>query len=63
MAEAKKLSLSSSRPDNYLIRNEKILCLAYIQNSGFCVRTNTLANYAQANKQVEILRNFSFFVI
>ncbi|CAE1261914.1 EIF2B3 [Acanthosepion pharaonis] len=52
MAEAKKLSLSSSRPDNYLIHDEKILCLAYIQNSGFCVRTNTIANYAEANKQI-----------
>lgn len=52
MAETKKLSLSSSHPNNYLIRDEKILCLAHIQNSGFCVRTNTVANYTEANKQI-----------
>lgn len=32
--------------------NNKIRCYAYIQDGGFCVRTNTIAAYSESNKQI-----------
>ncbi|XP_076440896.1 translation initiation factor eIF2B subunit gamma-like [Babylonia areolata] len=32
--------------------NDVIRCYAYIQDSGFCVRTNTISGYCEANSQI-----------
>ncbi|XP_029650205.1 translation initiation factor eIF-2B subunit gamma isoform X1 [Octopus sinensis] len=53
LAEAYQLTLSNKVSPTY---HEEIHCYVYIQEKGFCVRTNTLANYAEANRQ--ILKHF-----
>ncbi|GAB1610047.1 translation initiation factor eIF-2B subunit gamma-like isoform X1 [Argonauta hians] len=53
LAEAYRLSLSNKVSPSH---HEEIHCNVYIQEEGFCVRANTLANYAEANRQ--ILKHF-----
>lgn len=52
LAEAYQLTLSNQVSPMY---HEEIHCYVYTQDEGFCVRTNTLANYAEANRQVIML--------
>lgn len=35
------------------VENDVIRCFTYIQSTGFCMRTNTIGTYCEANRQVD----------
>lgn len=41
-------------------KKDPITCYAYIQADGFCLRTNNLAIYAEANRQVYFHKNENY---